>query len=158
MFISGLKFLSVCSFSTIVLLGSPGALAQGEAQQASLFDRLGGLAPISLVVSDFIDVLVPDSIINANPAVDASRKVVPASYLKFQVTGMVCEVTGGPCKYQGRDMKTTHAELNISESEWDRMLVIFKEVLAKHQVPEAESQELLDIVASTKADIVAVNN
>ena len=68
---------------------------------------------------------------------------------------MVCEATGGPCKYQGRTMKAAHAHLNISSAEWDRMETIFKEVLTKHNVPAQETQELLDIIDSTKADIVA---
>jgi hemoglobin len=51
-------------------------------------------------------------------------------------------------------MKDSHAHLNITEQEWDRMVVIFKEVLAKHQVPGPEQQELLDIIDSTKVDIV----
>ncbi len=44
--------------------------------------------------------------------------------------------------------------MNITEGDWDRMVTIFKEVLAKHGVPAKKSQELLDIVGSTKADIV----
>jgi hemoglobin len=51
-------------------------------------------------------------------------------------------------------MKETHAHLNITEKEWDRMIAIFKEVLAKHQVPAKETQELLKIIGSTEADIV----
>ncbi len=51
-------------------------------------------------------------------------------------------------------MKESHAHLNITTKEWDRMVVLFKEVLAKHSVPAKETQELLDIVGSTKADIV----
>jgi hemoglobin len=130
--------------------------AQGtaETKQASLYDRLGGLAPISVVVSDFIDALVPDTLLNANPAIDAARKRVPAPYLKYHVTALVCQVTGGPCHYEGRTMKDSHAHLNITEREWDRMATIFKEILAKHNVPAKETQELLDIVGSTKADIV----
>jgi hemoglobin len=154
MFISSLKSLSLCSMAEFLLAGSPGALAQEDTKAPSLFDRLGGLMPLSVVVNDFIDVVVTDSVLNANPAVDASRKVVPAPYLKYQVTAMVCQVSGGPCTYQGRDMKTAHTHLNISAAEWDQMVVLFKEVLAKYQVPEAETQELLDIVGSTRADIV----
>ncbi len=52
-------------------------------------------------------------------------------------------------------MKSSHAHLNISEAEWDRMVEIFVGVLNKHQVPDAEQQELLGIVGSTKGDIVA---
>ncbi len=144
------------AFAAVVLCGSQAALAQGAAEKAapSLYDRLGGLAPISVVVSDFIDALVADAVLNANPAIDAARKRVPPAYLKYHVTAMVCQATGGPCQYSGRGMKETHVHLNITEAEWGRMVGIFKEVLAKYEVPAKETQELLDIVGSTKADIV----
>jgi hemoglobin len=140
----------------IVLGASQTAFAQGATEQKkqSLYDRLGGLAPISVVVSDFIDALVPDAVLNTNPAIDAARKRVPAAYLKYHVTALVCQATGGPCQYQGRAMKESHAHLNITESEWGRMVAIFKGILAKHGVPAKETQELLDIVGSTKGDIV----
>lgn len=141
---------------TLMAPGSRTAFGQSSAEQkqASLYDRLGGLAPISVVVSDFIDALVPDAVLNANPAIDAARKRVPAPYLKFQVTALVCQATGGPCQYQGRTMKEAHAHLNITEREWDRMVAIFKEILARHRVPAKETEELLAIVGSTKPDIV----
>jgi hemoglobin len=146
------------ALAVIVALGGPAAaVAQGGAEQGqkSLYERLGGLAPIAVVVSDFIDALVPDEVLNANPAIDAARKRVPAAYLKYHVTALVCQATGGPCAYNGRGMKESHAHLNITEREWDRMVTLFKEVLAKHKVPAKETQELLDIVGSTKAEIVA---
>ena len=140
----------------IALGGHQGALAENTPAQTQkpLFERLGGLAPISVVVSDFIDALVPDPMLNANPAIDAARKRVPSPYLKYHVTAMVCQATGGSCQYHGRGMKESHTHLKITEKEWDRMVVIFKEVLSKHKVPAEESQELIDIVGSTKADIV----
>jgi hemoglobin len=141
---------------TILLLATTLiAFAQPPATPTpTLYERLGGLMPISVVVSDFIDVLVPDPVLNANPAIDAARQRVPAPYLKYHVTAMVCQATGGPCQYHGRGMVESHAHLNITEKEWDRMIMLFKEVLAKHQVPPKETQELLDIVNSTKGDIV----
>ncbi|OYV72025.1 MAG: hypothetical protein B7Z74_06195 [Deltaproteobacteria bacterium 21-66-5] len=101
-----------------------------------------------------MDTLVTDTVLNANPAIDAARKRVPAPYLKYHVTAMVCQATGGPCQYHGRGMKESHANLNITDREWNRMVTIFKGVLAKHRVPAQESQELLAIVGSTKTDIV----
>lgn len=155
MFTRNLSHWATLGVITTLLAGSQAALAQTAAdQKQSLYDRLGGLAPISVVVSDFIDALVPDAILNANPAIDAARKRVPAPYLKYHVTAMVCQATGGPCQYHGRGMKESHAHLNITEREWDRMVILFKEVLAKHKVPAKETQELLEIVGSTKADIV----
>lgn len=140
-----------------ILLAAPRmAVAQSgtKHEQQSLYNRLGGLAPISVVVNDFIDAVVPDPVLNENPAINAARQVVPAPYLKYHVTAMVCEATGGPCQYHGRGMKEAHAHLNITEQEWDRMVTLFKGVLAKHKVPAKESQELLEIIDSTKADIV----
>lgn len=127
---------------------------QKEQKEPSLYDRLGGLIPISVVVNDFVDLLVPDELLNENPAIDAARESVPAPYLKYHVTALVCQATGGPCEYNGRSMKEAHAKLNITEREWDRMVTLFKEVLAKNKVPAKETQELLDIVGTTKADIV----
>src|SRR5262249_41126694 len=120
----------------------------------SLYDRLGGVGPISVVVDEFINRLVVDATLNKNPAIKEARARVPAPYLKFHVTAMVCEATGGPCKYTGRDMKTSHAKLNISEKDWDEMAKVFKAVLDKFKVPEKEQQELFAIVGTTKADIV----
>lgn len=142
----------------ILLSSAPLAGAQSvDKKEQSLYDRLGGLAPISVVVDDFIDAMVPDPFLNQNPAINQARKRVPAPYLKYQVTALVCQATGGPCQYIGRNMKDSHAHLNITELEWDRMVVIFKEVLAKHQVPGPEQQGLLEIIDATKADIVTAD-
>jgi hemoglobin len=140
----------------IIALGTSGVTAAQTTadQQPSLYDRLGGLAPISVVVSDFIDGLVRDPVLNANPAIAAARQRVPAPYLKYHVTALVCSATAGPCQYHGRGMKESHTHLNITQPEWDRMVAIFKDVLAKHGVPAAETQELVDIVDATKAEIV----
>jgi len=149
------KFFFMALLFAIPLLGIGFAYADNEAgDKKSLYSRLGGLQPISVVVSDFIDVIVVDDALNANPAIDAARKVVPAPYLKYQVTAMVCNATGGSCQYQGRTMKDAHAHLNITEKDWQRMEVLLKSVLDKHGVAEKEQQELMEIVGSTKADIV----
>lgn len=120
----------------------------------SLYDRLGGVYAIATVVDDFIDRVVANSILNANPAIWDARDRVPRAGLKYRVTEMVCQATGGPCKYTGRSMKEAHAHLNITEKEWDALIVDFKASLSKFKVPAAEQGELLAIVNSTKKDIV----
>ena len=129
----------------------PGALA---AQQPTLYDRLGGVYPISVVVDDFIDRLLVNDVLNANPAIAAARHRVPAAGLKFHVTSLVCAVTGGPCSYSGRDMKSSHAHLNISGREWQAMVADFRVTLDKFGVPAREQQELIAIVEGTRGDIV----
>ncbi len=138
----------------ITLIFSGVALADGHQQERSLYDRLGGAYSIATVVDDFIERLLVNDVLNANPAIKASRDRVPKAGLKFRVTLLVSQVTGGPDTYTGRNMKDSHVHLSITKNEWDAMVVDFKKTLAKFEVPEKEQQELLDIVESTRADIV----
>jgi hemoglobin len=120
----------------------------------SLYDRLGGIYPIAVVVDTFIELLLVNDVLNANPAIKAARDRVPAAGLKYHVTALVCQQTGGPCIYTGRGMKESHAHLNITEKEWDAMLADFRRVLNNYGVPAQEQKELFEIVESTKKDIV----
>ncbi|HLG31927.1 MAG TPA: group 1 truncated hemoglobin [Ignavibacteriaceae bacterium] len=139
--------------TVILFLGN---LISIRAQEKSLYERLGGVKPISLVVDDFINRLVANDILNANPMIKEGRKHSPDAYLKFQVTNLVCQVTGGPCVYTGLGMKESHTHMNITENEWQVMRDEFKKTLDKFQVPEKEQKELFDVVESTKKDIVMV--
>jgi hemoglobin len=132
------------------------AAAQQRPAGASLYERLGGILGISVVVDDFIDRMVVDHLINKNPAVKDARSRVPAPYLKYHVTAMVCQATGGPCAYTGRPMGESHVHLRITEAEWSQMAAIFQDVLEDHGVPAPEQAELFRIVGGTKADIVTV--
>lgn len=142
---------TVIAILAAALLGAGVAHAQ---QPKSLYERLGGTYPISVVVDSFIDLLLVNDTLNANPAIKAARDRVPAAGLKFHVTALVCQTTGGPCQYTGRAMKPAHAHLNISEKEWQAMLADFRRVLNNYGVPAKEQQELVAIVESTKQDIV----
>jgi hemoglobin len=135
-------------------LAAPAAAAEPAAAKAALYDRLGGLRGITMVVDDFIDRLVVNVTLNRNPAIDAGRRSSPAPYLKFQVSQMVCEATGGPCKYTGKGMKESHVHLNITEKEWGVMAGEFQRSLDKFKVPAAEQKELFAIVGTTMPDIV----
>lgn len=137
-----------------LLLGAVSVQAAEVQPPKSLYDRLGGIYPISVVVDTFIDLLLVNDVLNANPAINEARKRVPAAGLKFQVTALVCQQTGGPCKYTGRGMKESHAHLNISEKEWQVMLADFRRTLNNYGVSAKEQQELVVIVESTKEDIV----
>lgn len=150
--------LSRMAFPAVILvLGATFASATPAAEpaQKSLYDRLGGLKGITVVVDDFIDRLVSNDTLNSNPEIDAGRKRSPAPYLKFQVSQMVCEATGGPCTYTGKGMKETHARMNITEAEWGVMAGEFQKSLDKFAVPATEQKELFGIVGTTKTDIVA---
>lgn len=123
-------------------------------QQPSLYERLGGVYAIASVVDDFIDRIMDDPRLNANPKVDEAHHRVSRAGFKYLVTEMVCWATGGPQRYTGRSMSDSHAHLAITEAEWQVFLADFQATLDKFAVPKAEQGELFAIVASTKNDIV----
>jgi hemoglobin len=120
----------------------------------SLYERLGGVYSIATVVDDFIDRIMIDPRLNANPRVDEAHHRVPPAGFKYLVTEMVCWAAGGPQTYTGRSMKDSHQLLMITAPEWDAFLDDLQQTLDKFAVPEAEQAELKTIVASTRADIV----
>jgi len=123
-------------------------------ESPALYDRLGGVYAIATVTDDFIERLLVNDTLNANPAIKAARERVPKAGLKYQVTAFVCQATGGPCTYTGRNMKQAHAHLNIGEKEWQALAVEFKKSLDKFSVPQREQDELFALVGSVKGDIV----
>jgi len=152
--VSAASVLTVIVFAATVSAPAQAGPPAAPAGEKSLFERLGGAYPIAMVVDDFIERLLVNDTLNANPAIDAARRKVPKEGLKFHVTTLVCQVTGGPCAYTGRTMKAAHAHLGITGKEWDAMLADFRVTLDKFKVPAREQDELVAIVESTRPDIV----
>jgi len=127
------------------------AFAIAAHAQESLYKRLGGYDAIAAVTDDFIVRLATNK--------DLSRFFVGLSddskgKVRAHIIDLVCVKTGGPCTYTGRDMKTSHKGLAITENDWNTMAKLFVETLNKFKVPQKEQDELLAIVATTKKDIV----
>lgn len=125
-----------------------------QSQKPTLYERLGGIYPIAVVVDDFIDRVMTDARLNANPAVNEAHHKVPPAGFKYLVTEMVGWATGGPQKYTGRSMRESHEHLKITPKEWEAFMDDFQQTLDKFGVPAAEQTELKAIVNSTYADIV----
>ena len=123
-------------------------------ERPSLYDRLGGIYNIATVVDDFIDRVMSDPRLNANPRVDEAHHRVSPPGFKYLVTEMVGWASGGPQQYSGRPMGDAHRHLAITPAEWDAFMDDFRQSLARFAVPEAEGQELIAIVESTREAIV----
>lgn len=143
--------------ATLVLAIGPlvALTARAEEEPKSLYERLGGLKSITPVVDDFVNHMMFNPTLNKNPALSASHRHTPPSYLKFQFTQLVCEMSGGPCVYSGLAMKEAHEPLKISPQEWEVMTGELKKSLDKYKVPAQEQTELLDLFSQTKDDIIA---
>jgi hemoglobin len=120
----------------------------------TLYERLGGVYAIAAVVDDFINRIMEDPRLNANPKVNEAHHRVSRAGFKYLVTEQLCEAAGGPQRYTGRSMYDSHAHLDITEREWQAFLDDLQQTLNKFKVPQAEQSQIFALIASTMKDIV----
>jgi hemoglobin len=125
--------------------------AAARADEKSLYQRLGGYDAIAAVTDEFIGRLATDA---QEKRFFVGFSTDSKTRIKQLVVDLICKSTGGPCAYNGRDMKTSHAGAGITKSDWDHTLQIFGEVLNKFKVPEKEQKELAALLAPLEKDIV----
>ena len=116
----------------------------------SLYDRLGGKPAITAVIDEFVGNVANDPRINGRFATTDIPK------LKGHLVDQVCGATGGPCTYTGRDMKTTHAGMRITNADFTAMVEDLVSALDTFKVPKREQDELLGLLGSMKSDIVEI--
>ncbi len=120
--------------------------------QSSLYERLGGKNAIVSVVDDFVARVADDSRINGK----FGRSDIPR--LKSMLVDQVCEATGGPCTYTGREMKDAHAAMGVTTGEFGALVGDLVATLDQFSVPKAEQDELLGLLAPMEDDIVEVDS
>jgi hemoglobin len=137
---------SLTAFSLVAVLAACSPMQ--AAPQKSLYERLGGKPAIQAVVDDFIGNVAADNRING---FFASTNI---PRLDSMLVDQICEATGGPCQYTGRDMKSTHAGMGVTDAHFNALVEDLVKSLNKFNVPEKEKSELLTAIASMKGDIV----
>jgi hemoglobin len=145
------QFRSAAVLSVILAFAVAGFAK--DAKSKSLYDRLGKKKAISAVVEDFVGNVAGDSRINkffAAAAGDPKRMAKFKQNLKDQI----CQATGGPCKYKGKDMKTAHKGMNISDADFNALVEDLTKSLDKFKVGDTEKNELLTALGGMKGDIV----
>ncbi len=121
-----------------------------QSSGGSLYDRLGGVDAIKLVVKDFVNEQVAkDDRINTKFFNNAD---LPK--LEEHLVNQICQATGGPCKYTGRSMKETHAGMGVDEAGWNALVEDLQKSLAKFNVGKQEQDELIGALAKMHDDIV----
>ncbi|HEU0032698.1 MAG TPA: group 1 truncated hemoglobin [Kofleriaceae bacterium] len=142
--------LATVSLSSIAGCGGKktGDTTAAKPADKSLYARLGGKDAITAVVDDFVANVVADDRINA------FFKNADATNLKKQLVDQICEATGGPCKYTGKDMKTAHMGMGIKDEHFNALVEDLTKSLDKFKVGEKEKSELLGALGAMKPSIV----
>jgi hemoglobin len=136
----------------LVGVSSVGVLGQAM-KEKSLYDRLGQKKAITAVVDEFVARVAADNRINSFFAATASDKKRLAAF-KGNLVDQICEASGGPCKYKGKDMKAAHMGMNIGASDFDALVQDLVGALDKFHVGAHEKDQLLGALGPMKTDIV----
>lgn len=124
-----------------------------EKKTVTLYERLGKVEAISLVVDKFLTNVASDNTINARfgPTVADNTKF---QALRTNLINQICQGTGGPCTYTGKTMLAAHQGMNITQAELNALVGDLVAALDFYEVPEMEKTELLAILGPMQTDIV----
>ena len=147
---NSLLCFSLALVMSSALIGSS-VNTQAQPQGKSLYERLGGYDALAAVTDDFIGRLASDKNLGrffVGLSEDSKKRV------RQLVLDQLCAATGGPCIYIGRDMKTAHKGLGITELDWTTSVKHLVDTLDKFKVPKKEKDEVLAAISGLKGDIV----
>ena len=131
------------------------AAAQPEPPKPTLYERVGGVNNIAVLLDDVIDRSYVDPVFSANPHIHKAHQRYPKAVYKFNATALACQVFGGPQKYTGRTLKEAHQHLHITEKEWNALIAIFRDSMNSYKVPQREQGEIIAILESTKDQVIS---
>jgi hemoglobin len=118
----------------------------------TLYERLGGKDAITAVVDDFVARCAADDRINGKfVRTDIGR-------LKSMLVDQICQASGGPCTYTGRDMRETHDGMGVTAGEFDALVGDLVATLNQFSVPRPVQDELLGLLGPMRSDIVEVES
>ena len=114
----------------------------------SLYSAFGGQQGVTKIVDDFVGFVAADKRINFQFA----KTDIPR--LKGHLVEMICAATGGPCKYTGRDMTSTHAGMGITDAQFNALAEDMRRAWDKNNVPFRRQNKLLALLAPMERQIV----
>lgn len=135
-----------CKTWTVALLFTLAAAA--HAQSNTLYQSLGEKPGIAALASDFVDRM------KAHPRIGTMFDKIKPAYLKEQIADQFCEVSGGPCQYDGETMKNSHAELGIDKAQFNLVVEILQAAMDAQGIPFTAQNQLLAKLAPMHRDII----
>lgn len=121
----------------------------------SLYQRLGGVNAIAMVVDRFSDEIITNPALNVNPALKEWNATNRLPGLKFMRTLWACQATGGPFDYTGKGLDEAHEDLHLTSSEFDEVGAEIAKALDHFGVPQREKDEFLAAIVAHKDEVVS---
>lgn len=132
-------------------LPSPAASRPAMAAPAGLYQALGEKEGIARLMDDFVNRAVKD------PRIGHHFKDTKPQALKESLTDQICQLSGGPCQYEGADMKAAHADMDISKAHFNALVELLQAAMAAQGIPFAQQNRLLALLAPMHRDIITAH-
>lgn len=123
-------------------------LAPAAAADDSLFQALGGRETIQRIAAVTIDLSVAD------PRINATFADINHNRIKRLLADQFCQLSGGPCVYEGRDMKETHAKHGYTNADFNILVEHLQTAMDREKIPFRVQNRLLALLAPMQRDIV----
>ena len=124
------------------------AAATAAAAPAGLYQALGEKPGITRLMDDFVNRVVKD------PRIGGHFKDVKPAALKESLTDQICQLSGGPCKYEGADMKSAHADMDINKGHFNALVEVLQSTMDAQGIPFAQQNRLLALLAPMHRDVI----
>lgn len=152
--------LVALGLAALACLAAPAAMAQAApasttagttaAAPAGLYQALGEKPGITRLMDDFVNRVVKD------PRIGGHFKDVKPQALKESLTDQICQLSGGPCKYEGADMKSAHADMDIHKGHFNALVEVLQSAMDAQGIPFAQQNRLLALLAPMHRDVITV--
>jgi hemoglobin len=141
--------ISMVAAGSLAACGGNARGPESAGKAKPLYDRLGGRDAIAAVVKDFVEQRVAK-----DDRINAFFKNSDIPDLESKLVDQICQASGGPCTYTGKDMKTAHASMKVRDADFSAIVEDLKASLDHFKVPAKEQQELLGALAPMHDAIV----
>jgi len=134
---------------------TPAALAQAApatpmVAPAGLYQALGEKPGIARLMDDFVNRVVVD------PRIGGHFKDAKPQALKDSLTDQICQLSGGPCKYEGADMKSAHADMDIHKGHFNALVEVLQSAMDAQGIPFTQQNRLLALLAPMHRDVITI--
>jgi len=136
-------------------LWAPAAMAQPApaapaTAPSGLYQALGEKPGIARLMDDFVNRVVKD------PRIGGHFKDVKPQALKDSLTDQICQISGGPCKYEGADMKSAHADMDINKGHFNALVEVLQSAMDAQGIPFVQQNRLLALLAPMHRDVITI--
>ena len=124
------------------------ASAYPVAPAVGLYEAFGQREGIGSLMNDFVQRL------RADPRIGSHFAETRLDHLASQLGDQLCQLAGGPCTYQGPDMKTAHDSMDVTRADFNALVEVLQQSMDAQGIPFFRQNQMLALLAPMHKDVV----